>query len=71
MQFHPDLRWVDYGNEERDSSEPFAGPLIGSAATPLFHFYSPVSFLRTLRASLALQCRFHFTSRADSVNFAI
>lgn len=55
MQFHPDLCWVDYANEERDSSEPFAGPLIGSAATPLFHFYSPVSFLSTLRACLAVQ----------------
>lgn len=71
MQFHPDLCWLDYANEERDSSEPFTGPLIGSAATPLFHFYSPVSFLSTLRACLAVQRRFHFSSRANSLNFAI
>lgn len=55
MQFHPDLGWADYANEGRDSSEPFAGPLIGSAATPRFHFYSLVSFLSTLRACLAVQ----------------
>lgn len=70
MQFHPDLCWVDYANEARDSSEPLAGPLIGSAATLLLHFYSPVSLLSTLRACLAVRT-FHFTSRANSVNFAI
>lgn len=52
MQFHPDLRWVDYANQARDSSEPFAGPLIGSAATLLVHFYCLVSFLGALRACL-------------------